>query len=222
LRLTLIIPAMNEADCIGGVLKDVDPDVIHEVLVVDGHSTDGTRDIVEKMGFKVIPQEGTGYGNAVRTGIKHAAGDYITMVDADGSYRLEDIPKLIAVLEEGYDIAYGSRYLPEAGSDDDTIIRYVGNKVFTFLLNVLHGVNISDSLFLYVAAKKEVFESLDMVSGGFEYCIEFPIKAHKAGFSHKEVPSFEKERIAGDSKVNALSDGLKILWTMVKLKFRQS
>ncbi len=219
MKVTLLIPARNEADCIAEVLRDVDLNVTHEVIVVDGHSTDGTQDVVRSMGFTVIPQEGMGYGMAIRTGIKHATGDIITMVDADGSYCQEDIPKLIACLEEGYDIAYGSRYLPESGSDDDTFIRYVGNKAFTWLLNFVHGVGISDSLFFYAAARKEVFESLDLSTDHFELCIEFPIKAHKAGYTHKEIPSFEKERVSGDSKVNAFSDGLKILWVMLRMKF---
>ena len=220
MKVTLIIPAKNEADCIGQVLSDVDPEVIHEVIVVDGHSTDGTPEVVRSLGFRCIPQEGTGYGMGVRTGIKHATGDVITMVDADGSYRLEDIPRLLAVLEEGYDIAYGSRYLPESGSDDDTPVRWFGNKLFTWLLNRLHGVNISDALFLYVAARKEVFEALDLTSSGFEYCIEFPIRAHQMGFTYKEIPSREKARIAGHSKVNALWDGLRILWVLLREKLR--
>ena len=85
-----------------------------------------------------------------------------------------------------------------------------------FLLNVIHGVKISDSLFMYIAARKEVFEKINMQSTDFEYCIEFPIKAHKAGFKYKEIPSFEKKRIAGDSKVNAFLHGLRILRVLLK------
>ncbi len=219
MRVTLLIPARNEADCIGTVLADVDPAVVDEVIVVDGHSTDGTPELVREMGFTVIPQEGLGYGLAVRTGVRHASGDVITMVDADGSYRLEDLPLLLQCLEGGFDIAYGSRYLPGSGSADDTPIRYAGNMIFTKLLRLLHGVKISDSLFLYVAARKEVFEALPMTSTGFDYCVEFPIRAHKMGFSYTEVPSFEKARVAGDSKVNAWSDGLVILRTMLRLLY---
>lgn len=219
MKVTLLIPARNEADCIGTVLADVDPAVIDEVIVVDGHSTDGTPELVREMGFKVVDQEGLGYGLAIRTGVKHASGDVITMVDADGSYRLEDIPLLLDCLKKGYDIAYGSRYLPGSGSADDTPIRYAGNMIFTGLLRLMHGVKISDSLFLYVAAHRKVFEALPMTSTGFDYCIEFPIRAHKMGFTYTEVPSFEKARVAGDSKVNAMSDGVMILRTMLRLLF---
>ena len=92
--------------------------------------------------------------------------------------------------------------------------------IFTFLLNIIHGVEISDSLFLYIAAKKEVFESINMQSTGFEYCIEFPIKMKNNGFNYQEIPSFERKRFAGDSTVNAFSDGLTILWYLLKLKFK--
>ena len=217
MKVSLIIPALNEEQCIAEVLKDIPRDIIHEVLVVDGHSTDRTREIAESLGFKVILQEGKGYGNAVKTGVKYSTGDVIVMIDADGSYETKDIYHLLKCLDEGFDIAYGSRYLPESGSADDTPIRFIGNKIFTFLLNVIHGVKISDSLFLYVATRREVFEKLNMKSTNFEYCIEFPIRAHKAGYTYKEIPSFEKKRIAGKSKVNAFYHGLRILWMVLKV-----
>lgn len=216
MKITLIIPTLNEIHSIETVLKDIPKDVVDEILIVDGHSTDGTAEAVKRLGNKVILQKDRGYGNAVKTAAEHATGDVIVLMDADGSYEANDIPKLIQCIKEGYDIAYGSRYLPESGSDDDTLIRYVGNKIFTFLLNKLHGVNISDSLFLYIAAKREVFNKLKIKSKNFEYCMEFPIKAHKAGFKYTEIPSYEKKRIAGSSKVNALYHGLLILWTLLK------
>ena len=218
-KITVIIPTLNEVECIKSVLIELDQADVDEILVVDGYSDDGTAELVKKLGYKVIMQEGKGYGNAVNTGLKQAKGDIIIPMDADGSYDPRDIPSLVQCIENGWDVAFASRYLPESGSHDDTIIRYIGNKFFTFLLNKIHGVNISDSLFLYVAAKREVFESLNLASQGFEYCIEFPIKVRRAGFRYREVPSFERERIAGESKVNATFDGLRILWYLLKWKF---
>jgi glycosyltransferase involved in cell wall biosynthesis len=215
MRVTVIIPALNEVSSIEGVLKEIPKDVVDEILVVDGHSTDGTRELVRKLGHKVVEQEGRGYGLAVSTGVKHATGDVIVLMDADGSYEPKDISRLLRCLADGYDIAFGSRYMPGSGSDDDTLVRYVGNKLFTLLLNTIYGVGISDSLFLYVAAKKEVFQSLDLKSPSFEYCMEFPIKAHRAGYKIAEVPSFERKRTAGDSKVNAFYNGLRILWVLL-------
>ena len=216
MNVSLIIMALNEAECIGRVLDDVDDSVISEVLVIDGGSTDGTQDLVRRAGYKVMQQEGEGWGNAFLTGIKFAKGEVITLVDADGSYNQSDIPKLLDVLNQGYDIAYGSRYLPGARSDDDTVIRWFGNKLFTALVNLVHGVSVSDSLYLFIATRKKVIESLKLSSSGFELCVEFSIKAYKAGYTHKEIPSIEKARIAGHSKVNALTDGFRILRTILR------
>ena len=129
--ITVIIPTLNEVECIETMLEELCQFNIDEVLVVDGHSTDGTPELVKKLGFKVVMQEGRGYGNAVNTGLKHARGDIIIPMDADLSYNPSDIPRLIEVIEAGYDVVFGSRYLPESGSDDDTWIRYMGNSFFT-------------------------------------------------------------------------------------------
>jgi len=218
-RLSVIIPALNEAECLTDMLKELPMDLIYEVIVVDGHSTDGTQNVVKNLGFRCIPQEGRGYGDAVNTGLKASKGELITFMDADASYDPAALSKLIEQIDEGFDVSFCSRYLPESGSDDDTFIRYIGNMFFTFLLRVLHGVKITDSLFLYVVARKNIFNYIQLHSKHFEWCVEFPIKVHNAGLKYTEIPSRERPRLAGLSKVNALLDGLKILWVMVKLKF---
>ena len=219
-KVTVIIPTLNEIDCIKNVLEELIKFTDGEILVVDGNSTDGTPELVKDLGIKVITQDGKGYGDAMKTGLNHANGDIIIPFDADGSYDPKDISNLVEQIDDNNDVVFGSRYLPQSGSHDDTIIRYIGNWFFTFLLNIIHGVKISDSLFLYVAAKKEVFKSINMVSSGFEFCIEFPIKMKKAGFNYKEIPSFERKRIGGKSTVNAFFDGSRILWYLIKLKFK--
>ena len=220
MKVSVIIPTLNEVGSIEGVLGEIPKDVVDEILVVDGHSTDGTPELVRKLGYNVITQEGRGYGLAVSIGIKHAKGDVIVLMDGDGSYEPHDIPALLQCLEEGYDVALGSRYMAGSGSEDDTVVRYIGNKLLTFLLNAIHGVGISDSLFLYVAARREIFQSLDLRSSNFEYCVEFPIKAHRAGFKFAEVPSIERKRTAGQSKVNALYHGLRILRVILREAIR--
>lgn len=221
-KISVIIPAKNEAECIGAVLDELPKELIHEIIVVDGHSTDGTLDVVRERGVTVYVQESRGYGEAVSTGLRHATGEYVTFLDADGSYDPSALHELLVRLEQGYDAVFCSRYLPESGSDDDTIIRFIGNKFFTLLLRQLHGVKISDSLFLYVLTRRSVFDKFEMESMNFEWCTEFPIKLHNAGFKYCEIPSHERERIAGVSKVNAFTDGLEILWAMLKLKFQKT
>ncbi len=109
-----------------------------------------------------------------------------------------------------------SRYLPGAGSDDDTPLHYFGNKMFTFLCNLLYKVGISDSLYFFLAAKKEIFEKIKLESPNSGYCVELLIKAHRAGFKITEIPSFEKKRRAGKAKLNAFINGSQILLKILK------
>ena len=194
-------------------------DLLHEVIVVDGHSTDGTPELVRSLGHKVVVQNGNGYGRAVQSGLEQATGEYLTFFDADGSYNPEALTRLSAELEKGFDVVYCSRYLPNSGSDDDTPIRLLGNKIFTGAMRYLHGVQLSDALFLYPLIRREVLKKIVMNSTGFDWCIEFPIRVHQAGLKYTEIPSRERKRLAGVSKVNALWDGLDILRTLCALKF---
>ena len=219
-RVSLIIPTLNEAGSIEAVLKEIPRDVVHEVLIVDGASTDGTPELVRRLGDRVIQQEGRGYGAAIITGLKHVSGDIIVLADADGSYNLDDIRLLVQRVEDGADLTLGSRYLPESGSEDDTIIRYVGNKVFTWTLGKLYGVELTDALFFYMAIRRDVVRSITATSPGFEYIVEFLIKAQRGGFKFAEIPSAEKARTAGKSKVNAFVDGLRMLWIMIGARLR--
>lgn len=219
-KVTVVLPTLNEIDCIKDVLEELKQTTVDEILIVDGHSSDGTPELVGELGFEVLTQKGKGYGDAILEGVRHSQGDVIIPMDADGSYDPKGIPSLLQCIEDGYDVAFASRYMPESGSQDDTAIRYIGNMFFTFLLNKIHRVNLSDSLFLYTAAKREVYESLDLKSPGFEYCLEFPIKVHRAGFKYKEIPSIERKRFGGKTKVNAFFHGIRILWYTLKWKFK--
>jgi glycosyltransferase involved in cell wall biosynthesis len=222
LRISVVIPARNERESLPAVLKELSTKNLHEVLVVDGHSSDGTPDVVRNAGFKVVAQDGRGYGAGVMTGMKIAAGDLVTFMDADGSYDPEAIPRMRALIEnEGYDVVFCSRYLPESGSDDDTFIRLTGNMIFTTLMRVLFGVKLSDALFFYALARTDIYRSIKWEYPNFALCVEIPIKVHQAGYKYTEIPSRERPRIGGVSKVNAFTDGLSILWAMIKLRLRR-
>jgi glycosyltransferase involved in cell wall biosynthesis len=218
MTLSVIIPTKNEAACIADVIQELEGvAAISEIIVVDGHSIDETVNIVRSMGYRVVVQPGAGYGDAVQEGVRHAVGDAIAFIDADGSYDPRELPDLLRlVAEQGHDVAFASRYAPGAGSDDDTWLRLVGNKLFTWLLRFFHGVQISDALFLYMVARRSVFQRTSVTSPGFEYCIEFPIKVHHAGLRYTEIPSRERPRIGGESKVRAFYHGWKIFVTVAR------
>ena len=216
MKVTAIIPTLNEVESIRLVLDSIPRDRVQEVMVIDGHSNDGTIALVKKLGYPLFFEEGNGFGAAFATGVKKAKGDAVVFINSDNSQNPNDIPKLLDKLNEGYDMVMASRYMPGAGSDDDTLLHKIGNKIFTFLVNVIHGAKFNDVLYFFLAARKEIFEKVKTDSQGFEYCIELPVKVHKAGFKIAQVPSFERKRAGGKAKVHAFLHGFKILLAIFK------
>ncbi|MBI2042723.1 MAG: glycosyltransferase family 2 protein [Candidatus Nealsonbacteria bacterium] len=209
-KVSVVIPTLNEVSTIKMVLDSLPKDIVDEVLVVDGRSTDGTVELVKSLGYPVYTEEGNGFGAAFATGAKKATGDIVVFINSDYSHDAADIPKFLKKIEEGYDMVMASRYMKGGGSEEDTFVHYIGNRVITFVANLVHGAHFSDILYFYLAAKKEVFDRVETTAEGFEYCIELPIKAHKAGFKITQVPSLERKRAGGKAKVSAFKHGSKI------------
>ena len=112
---------------------------------------------------------------------------------------------------------FNTRYEKKAGSDDDTILTYLGNQIFTFICNLLFKLNISDVLFTYVMGSTKAFKSLKLKCKDFAFCVELPIKANFMKYKMKCLPSYERSRIGGKKKVNEFSDGFLILMTIIRL-----
>jgi glycosyltransferase involved in cell wall biosynthesis len=214
MKVTLLIPTRNEEGAIGKTLAEVPKKYIDQIIVVDGHSKDNTVNEVKanlRPGKdKLLIQKGLGYGSAFIQGLEKATGDIIIMMDADGSHDPRDIPKLIAKIKEGYDYVMATRYLKGAGSDDNNLWRDLGNRFFTQLTNIVHGTRVTDSLYLYTAMRKKDLDKMHFKSNHYEFCTEILVKAHKMGLKFAEVPSFERARESGESKVNSFKDGVKI------------
>jgi len=121
--------------------------------------------------------------------------------------------------EKNIDFIFCSRYEVDGGSDDDTFLTYIGNKIFTFLCNFLFRLNITDVLFTYVMGKTKKYKTLDIKSNDFSFCIEFPIKAKFNGSILTSIPSYERSRIAGVKKVNEFRDGFLILISILRILF---
>lgn len=222
MKISLIIPTRNEEGCIGKVIGEVPRSVVDEIVIVDGASTDGT--VAEaraalKPQDKFVLQKGKGYGGAFLEGFDVATGDVIIMMDADGSQNPGDIPKILEQVRGSYEYVMASRYATGGHSYDDTVIRWFGNRLFTWLTNVIHGTNVTDSLYLFTAITREGLSKLHLTSPGFEFCTEILIKAHRAGLRFAEIPAVERARFAGKSKVNAFWHGLKIL-RMILRRYR--
>src|SRR5919199_533451 len=149
--VTVVIPTLNEAPNLREVLPRL-PNV-HEVIVVDGGSTDDTVVVARELwpGVRVIAQRGRGKGDALCSGFAAARGEVIVMLDADGSARPEEIPVFVDVLCKGADFAKGSRFLDGGGSADITRLRRLGNWFFSVTVNGLFGTRYTDLCYGYNA-----------------------------------------------------------------------
>jgi glycosyltransferase involved in cell wall biosynthesis len=216
-NITIVIPTMNEVKNIKEVFPNI-PDFVDEIVVVDGNSTDGTREEIIKFrkDTKIIIEKPSGKGAAIKTGFKNATGDLIIMMDADGSHNPREITELLKPILNGYDVSKGSRLLPGGGSADFTPFRKLGNMIFVSMVNTLYGSKYTDLCYGYRAFKKEALEKMYCSSTGFEIETEQSILMIKAGLKIKEVPSFEELRKNGTSNLNAFRDGYRILNVIMK------
>lgn len=215
-KISLIIPTRNEAKSLEKSILELPRELISEIIIADGHSTDGTLEIAKKLGCKAITQEGKGFGLGIRTGLKYVTGDIIVIMDADGSEDPKDIVRLLEKIKEGYDVGWGSRYLRGHKTPDDTWFRYFGNRILTFLARTLHGIEVTDIMYMFAAYKKEIFNKIKLESSDFTLCIELPLKVHRAGFKFGEIACSERKRFADKSRVNAVIDGWKFLMAILK------
>ena len=217
-RLTLVIPAKNESESLPKVLEELKTFDL-KIIVVIPKNDELTKASIENFNCKIVEeQNGKGYGNALRTGIDKVETDFFCIFNADGSFNpiyLKDMIELIS--NENSDFVFCSRYEKSGGSDDDTFLTYIGNKIFTFLCNILFNLNISDVLFTYVLGKTNKYKELVLTSNDFSFCIELPIKAKFNKFNLSSLPSYERSRIAGVKKVNEFKDGFLILISILKL-----
>ena len=228
-RVSVVIPARNEAANLREILPQL-PDV-HEVILVDGDSIDGTVEAARAVmpGIVVVRQTRKGKGNALACGFASATGDIIVMFDADGSADPAEIDRFVAALVSGADFAKGSRS-PRigGGSEDLTHLRNVGNLALNFAANLLFRTRFTDLCYGYNAFWRRMVDVLDLpqsdlpapASGmlwgdGFEIETVINCRMAAARVEITEVPSVELNRIHGETNLNVVSDGLRILRTIV-------
>jgi len=219
-RVNVIIPTLNEERNIGDMIYRLKRADCNDILIVDGHSKDGTVEFARKRGAKVIVQNGRGKGGALRQAFEDSFlnSDVIVIMDADGSMAPEELSLFTKAVETGMDVVKGSRFLPRGGSEDMTPLRRCGNRILTWVFNFLFLTNYTDLCYGYMAFKKEALGRLStcLTSENFEIEAEICIKSKILGLSVLEIPSFERARIYGTSNLHTLGDGFKILLLLLK------
>jgi glycosyltransferase involved in cell wall biosynthesis len=215
-RVSVVIPARNEARNLPSVLASLPPDLF-EVILVDGHSGDNTVDVARRCrpDIRVVCQGGHGKGNALACGFAAARGDVIVTLDGDGSTKPEEIPRFVAALRYGADFAKGSRFTPGGGSADITAMRKAGNFALVCLVNLLFRTRYTDLCYGFNAFWTRCLPKLEVDSDGFEVETLLNIKAARSGLKVAEVPSFERGRLHGLSNLRAWPDGMRVLRTVL-------
>ncbi|MGW0842984.1 glycosyltransferase family 2 protein [Streptomyces sp. NPDC002787] len=215
--VSVVIPAMNEAENLPYVFKTL-PGWIHEVVLVDGNSTDDTVEVARELwpDVKVVPQQGRGKGDALITGFEACTGDIIVMVDADGSADGHEIVSYVSALVSGADFAKGSRFANGGGTDDMTLIRKLGNWALCTTVNRKFGARYTDLCYGYNAFWRHCLDKIDLDCTGFEVETLMNIRVVKAGLKVQEIPSHEYLRIHGASNLRAVRDGLRVLKVILK------
>ena len=215
--ISVIVPTLNEVDNIPLVFSRI-PTWVKEIIVVDGHSTDGTVQLAKSLRSDVVVVLASqrGKGAALRAGFEAARGDIIVMMDADGSTEPEEIGLFVRYLRDGADFVKGSRFMQGAGSEDISPLRSLGNEFFTMLVRLLFGGKFTDLCYGYCAFWADLVPLLKLDGTGFEIETMLNIRALRTGCRIVELPSFEAERVHGSSNLRTFPDGFRVLRTILR------
>ena len=218
--LTLIIPAKNEKESLPKVLDELQGFNLKKNIILEA-SDKLTIEAIKSYDCNIIYQDSNGYGDALKKGINSVQTEFFCIFNADGSFNPRELDLMIKKLKDyEYDFVFASRYEKGCGSDDDTFVTFIGNYIFTYLGKIFFKLKISDILYTYVMARTSCAKKLKLTAKDFSFCVEFPIKAKRDGYKICTSKSYERSRIAGEKKVSAFKDGLKILLSMIRLFFR--
>ncbi|HEX5216975.1 MAG TPA: glycosyltransferase family 2 protein [Vicinamibacterales bacterium] len=217
--ITVVIPTRDEEGGIAEIIEAARPSC-DEILVIDGHSSDRTREIAAASGARVVLDQGKGKGGALRQSITEAKGDILVFIDADGSHDARDIPAMVAPIKaDQFDMVVGSR--GRGGSDElhgtiDQFIRYVGSQLIMLAINYRWNVRLTDSQNGFRAIRRDVAAKLGLTSNLTTIEQEITMKALKQGYRVGEIPSHEYERRWGKSKVVVWKLWFAYLWSFAR------
>jgi dolichol-phosphate mannosyltransferase len=222
MKVSVVIPTLNEEHTLRDIIEGCRP-YADEMLVVDGHSTDRTREVAESAGVRVVLDNKKGKGEALRHSINFVTGDIIVFIDADGSHDPNDIPNiLVPILKDEADHVSASRLI--GGSSElhggfDECIRLMGSSFITACINWRFKVKLSESQNGFRAIKTDVIKQLGLSENITTIEQEMIMKTLKKGFRMGEVPSHEHKRKMGYSKISVRKVWFRYVYTLVKYLF---
>jgi glycosyltransferase involved in cell wall biosynthesis len=219
MKVTLLVPTLNEEEGIRRIMPMIDKSWLDQILVIDGNSQDKTVEECEKLGLEVIQQSRPGLRYAYMEALPHIKGDVVITFSPDGNCLPELIPQLIEEMKKGHDMVIVSRYKDHATSEDDDVITGPGNWFFTKTVNLLHGGNYTDVMGIFRAYKTKLIYDLDLDKAESYSLPErlfftrlsweplLSTRAAKAKLKIGEIPGDEPARIGGDRKLQIIRWG---------------
>lgn len=233
MKLSVVIPAYNEERTIAETIQrvkavDLSP-LDMEIIVVDDGSKDRTREILKTIpDIRVVLQErNAGKGAAVKSGFRAATGDIVIIQDADLEYDPQDYGPMVQPIIEGRaDLVIGSRFIRERlqffgkGAKSPFFTHYIGNIMIVRLTNALYGQSATDYEGCYKAFSKSVIDKLPIEANGFEYDNELICKLLRRGYRMAEVPITYQPRTYEEGKKIKWQDGVRMMWTILKWRFK--
>jgi len=231
MKVTLLIPTLNEVNGMKAIMPQIKPEWYDQLLIVDGQSTDGTIEYAKSQGYEVVIQQKKGMRHAYMEALPHVRGDVILTFSPDGNSIPGLIPDCIAKLKEGYDMVIVSRYKDTAKSYDDDAVTSFGNKLFTTMINLLHGAHYTDAMVIYRAYPTRLIQELDLDKDSsyefeerlFKTNISWEpllsVRAAKRHLKVTEIPGDEPAREGGERKLQVMRWGAAYMWQVVREVF---
>ena len=224
-RVCIIIPTLNEAETIGRVIDEIPRQILEqagyqvEVMVVDGGSSDGTRQIAKERGARVVIEVRRGKGRAMRTALNLADTDFIFMLDGDYTYPPGYIAQMLELLRDTYPVVIGSRLRGHIEKGSISRLNLIGNRLLTLMANILYRTSLSDLCTGYWGLRGEVIPNLELSANGFDFEAELFGQVAKKGYPIGEVPIYYRRRQT-PPKLSSLRDGVKIAWALIAKRFQ--
>ena len=221
--IALLLPTLNEIQGLKAIVPQIDRSLVDDIIVIDGRSTDGTVEYAMAAGLTIVTQLRPGLQRAIFDVARSLPHDYIIEFSPDGNCKADQLPELVAKMNEGYDHVIVSRYLRHAVSEDDDVVTAFGNWMFSRLMRPLAPFSITDALNIYRGYRRSILLDPD-----FEFYMRGPVleplvtgMCALRGRSATEIPGDEPVRIGGVTKRSILYNGAMILLMIVRLYLRK-